>query len=472
MRLALLLIFLVGLIPTIFVAVHLPRPTSMRERFETLAMTMRLDAGELAPTLPTASELRTRCQEAAARIIDLRSIPEERRPDTWAADLNGAATELRDYDLLEQSVSRNERAAMDQIAWDTAVAAAEAEAANPANRDGNGPNAATGQGGDGEFRSAGQMFTENELYTSRSSVKVDPVEVRNLLTGGSVGGTGSDLFAPVGSPALNQSAVRRMRFFLRDVIPVTPTGLQTIPYIRELNAATHEAGATTVAEASAKPEVTMLFEQADAPVRKIAAWIQITEEAYNDAPTLRGYIDTRLAYMLGIEEEAQYLNGDGNAPNIEGILQVSGIQTQAAINDDLAGTIGLAVGKIENVDGMADAIAINPITFWTGVVERHSTWMDGAQFGSAGGGLPFAMPPMTLFGLPTIRTRAMAANKALVGCYGIGAQIFERMGTTIKSTDSHASLFISNTLVVLAEKREALAVHRPDFFVDTTLAFT
>src|SRR6185295_15944273 len=126
------------------------------------------------------------------------------------------------------------------------------------------------------------------------------------------------------------------------------------------------------------------------------------------------------------------------------------------------------IGKVENVDGMANGVAINPITFWTGVVERHSSQMDGSF---ATGGLPFATAPSQQFGLPVVRTRALAANKAVVADWN-GAQIFDRLGTTIKTSDSHASLFISNTLVVLAEKRLALAVHRADWFVDTTLSFS
>lgn len=427
-----------------------------------------------APARPTSAELRERCLEAGDRLRDLRSIPAERRPDSWAADARSAADELHDLDRQFTAAQHIEAYDLQRAAFDAAVAQAEAEAADPSRRGSRGPDAAF-DGGDPEVRTAGQDFTEADFYRSMENgqVRYGEVETRNLLTGSSIGTSGSHAFAPVGSPTWNSAAARRMQFFLRDLIPVVSTGLQSVPYIRELSALANEGGASAVSEASAKPEVTQQFETDDAPIRKIAAWIQVTEEAYADAPTLRGYVDTRLAYMLQVREEALLLAGNGTAPNIKGITSFTDVQTQAAINDDLAGTIGLAIGKVENVDGMADGVAINPTTFWTGVVERHSTWMDGqTQTGAAGSGLPFGAVPSTLFGLPTVRTRVLGANKALVGCYQIGATIFERMGTTVKSTDSHASLFISNTLVVLAEKRTGLAVHRPDFFVDTTLAFT
>lgn len=471
------LLIVLAMLASLWLLAHLDRSgtATLVDRFRTLMSTMRLDAGELV--LPSSSELRTRCVELASRIHEARQIPEARRPDTWAVELRETTNELQDANILEDVVSRQERAAIEQAAWDGAVADAERRAANPDARGGRGPQAAH-DATDVDIRTAGQLFTESDQYRSQidqsgalntTRRKSDEFEVRNLLTGSALGTSGSNLFAPVGTPFLAANAIRRMRLFVRDLIPVQQTNLQSVPYIRELNAATNETGATTVSEASAKPEVTVQFESADAPVRKIAAWIQVTEEAYADAPTLQGYVNTRLGYMLMVEEEDQILNGNGTAPNMRGILATTGIQTQAAVADDLAATIGLAAAKIENVDGFMDGTAINPITYWTGVVERHSSQMDG---GVSDSGLPFRDIPATIWGGPVVRTRSLAANKAVVGNWSIGSTIFERMGTTIKSTDSHASLFTSNTLVVLAEKRTALAVHRPDFFVDTTLAFT
>ena len=71
-----------------------------------------------------------------------------------------------------------------------------------------------------------------------------------------------------------------------------------------------------MAEGVAKPEVVMQFVSDDAPVRKIAAWIPITTEIADDAPTLRGYIDTRLAYMLALREELEILSGNGISPDL------------------------------------------------------------------------------------------------------------------------------------------------------------
>lgn len=410
-------------------------------------------------TLPSSIEARSAAEAAAADLVNLRNTPDGERGDTFATDIRSAVDRVHEANTLFELARSAERHDAE-----LAVLARAAEAP-----DARGPQAAFEAA---EARTAGEQFTESDIYRAAREGdgfrQMPEVEVRNLLTAGSHG-TGSNLFVPVGSPTLSQGAIRRQRFFVRDVIPVINTSLNSVPYIRELNALANETGASAVAEASAKPEVTMQFEEDSAPIRKIAAWLQITEEALADAPTLRGYVDTRLAYMLQVRAEQQILSGSGSAPQIKGITQFSGLQTQAAVADDLAGTVGLAIGKVENVDGMADGVAINTLTYWTGVVERHSTTMDG---GAVDAGLPFSQIPASIWGLPAIRTRALASNKAIVGDWGRGATIFERMGTTIRATDSHASLFISNTYVVLAEQRLGLAVHRPDFFVDTTLSFS
>lgn len=412
--------------------------------------------------LRTATIVRDEAMSAGERFHELRSLPESQRGDGWARDVAQARDTLLGLNAEFDLAARMEAFDMQRAAWELAV-----EQAKKGGGESRGPNAAMAQVGDIDVRSLGEQFTESQAYKDTRGLNTPEVEVRNLLTGTSLGTSNSHLFVPVGSPYISQAGIRRRRMFLRDLIPVQGTGLTSVPYIRESNAGGLEGGASAVQEASAKPEVTAQFESADAPIRKIAAWIQATMEALEDAPTLRGYIDTRLDYMLAIREEQQYLTGNGTAPQIKGLLSYTGgsnlnLQTVTSTSD-LFVDVGTAVGKVENVDGDADGVVVNPLSYWAAVAARHSTWFDGNV--SNQGGAPFSAPAPTVWGLPAVRSRALAAGTALVGAFGVGATIFEREGTTIRTSDSHASLFISNTSVILAEKREGLAVHRPDFFV-------
>lgn len=422
----------------------------------------------------TSAELRERCLELGDKVRELREAPASKRDDAWMKDLRTATAELAATDMEFSIRHRMEDYDMRSAAWD-AIVEAEKRKPDPA-EGGAGTRNVTGE----EARTFGEMFVASDAYTEqrtgpRSGEFTLPEgrsllgvigEQRTLLTSSEDDGAAGGLFVPRGSPFL--ANVRRQRLFVRDLIPATPTNLNSVPYIRELSPAVNEGGASAVSEGSAKPEVTMQFEEADAPVRKIAAWIPVTNEVIDDAPTLRGYIDGRLLYMLALREEQQILAGTGTAPQLKGILDYTGgtlnIQTQAFSADAIT-TVGLAAGKIEVVDGYADGIAINPTDYWALITDRHSEQFD-AGFST---GLPFGGPPTTLWGLPAVRTRAMTAGTAIVGAWALGAQIFDRLAATIKTTDSHDDYFIYNKTVILAEERVAFAVHRPDFFVSTDL---
>lgn len=416
------------------------------------------------PKLPdnfrTSAQLFETCLELGERYRDLRETPESRRGEGYSADKSKAAA-----DLLEANAEFDYARKLESYVRDMTLLYEEQvrHDAMEQHRDVRGPLAAFVPGGEG-YRTAGQMFVESSEYQGgqRQFTENQGVEVRNLLTGTGIGVSGSDAFAPVGTPFLAPGGIRRRAFRLRDLLSVQGTGLSSVPYIRELNAASNEGGASAVSEASAKPEVTMQFEQDDAPIRKIAAWIQATMEAIDDAPTLRGYIDTRLGYMLQIREEAEVLAGGGTSPHIKGILDFTGVQTQS-LGGDLFAAVGSSIGKVENVDGEPDGVAVNPLTYWAAVVDRHNEFFDGNATNS--GGAPFNSPEARVWGLPAVRTRALAEGHAIVGAWQMGATLFQREGITIRTTDSHASLFISNTWVILAEERVGLAVHRPDFFV-------
>jgi hypothetical protein len=434
-----------------------PHPFRVPERHTTMSATLEV---------PVKSEdLFQRCAELGEKYRELRSTPESRRGDTWEKDRRDAAQALLEANAEFDIAVKMERYAFERAAYEHLLA-------NPPKPEVRGPQAAFADLGI-DVRTPGQQFIEGRGAEGlRRMGEEDGVEVRNLLTitgGSSV--PGSHVFAPIGQPLYVPAVNRQRRLFVRDLLSVQQTGLSSVPYIRELNAATNETGATSVAEASAKPEVTMQFEQADAPIRKIAAWLQATYEAISDSPTLAGYIDTRLAYMLMVREEAQVIGvgaGGGNAPNIKGILDFTdGIQTASG---EFYDGVASAAGKIENVDGDPDGIVVNPLDYWAAVSDRHSTFYDGnANGGGTAGSAPFGSPPQTAWGLDVVRSRSVASGTAIVGSWRLGATLFEREGPTIRTTDSHASLFISNTWVILAEERVGLAVHRPDFFVKLTV---
>lgn len=406
------------------------------------------------------NEVRSQMRAAGEYLLELRRQPEDQRGESYADDVRSAVDVITMFDSVESALAAGQRAADDQ------ARAAEAERLQRLGI--RGPQAAGADLSDRPL-SPGASFVATEGYEEWAARGARggnfQAEVRALLTSGDnddlAGDNAAGVWRPVGTPTLRPGTARQQRLFVRDLISVQPTGLSSVPYIREVNAATNETGVTTVSEGSAKPEVTMEWTQHDAPIRKIAGWIPATTEILSDAPTLRGYINARLEYMLDIREEAQVYDGNGTAPNLQGLKTVTGVQTQSAVTGDFPATIAAAIGKVENVDGQADGVGANPVTFWTAVAKRHAE-----QFDNGGGGnAPASMQGIT-WGLPCVRSRIFAAADAMVADWRGGATIFQRQGTMIKVSDSHSDNFIKDIQVIRATRRIALPIWRPDWFVD------
>ena len=400
--------------------------------------------------------VRSQLGDAARYALELRSRPADQRGENYTEDVRSAVDFINEFSVIEEALTRSARP-IEQ--------ATEARGGRGQAVDTEGP----------ELRSYGRQITDaagfEDWRNRRSNGERSPltIEVRNLLGGFTTGAydSGTDHWRPVNTPALNTPSLQRRRPFLRDLIGVQQTGLASFAYLQETAASTNETGAAMTSEGSAKAEVTMAFTPADAPARKITAWIPVTDEILSDAPTLRGYIDARLDYMLMIREEAQIYNGNGTAPNLQGLKGVSGVQTQSAVAGDYPATIGQAMGKIENVDGEATAAVCNPIDYWVAVTKRYANAFDNSGNGNA----PGAMAGIT-WGLPAVRTRAVASGAAMVADFPMAATVFERQGTTIAVGDQHSDNFIRNILVIRAEKRVALPIWRPDLIVDVTVPTT
>lgn len=410
-----------------------------------------------APTLPerpTPEQVRSALLGAGEYLHGVRQA--DTRDEHWRTDVRSAVEFINDYDAILTAMER---------------ATASGAAGGPA---------ATEPLTNPGYRSLGGMVSEDQGYQdlvarrgAAASTAVD-VEVRGSIfshnhafraqidSGDNTTGGAGGLLSQ-GQPIPPQP--RQMRLFLRDVLNVQETGLASVPYVREYTPTATELGASSVAEGGQKPEAELLWESDDAPVRKIAAWVPVTTEIIEDAPTLRGYIDGRLGYLLAVREEQQILNGSGTSPQLKGILQFSGKLSQS-FSDSVAATLGLAIGKVEAVDGDVDGIAMHPTDFWSMATSRHANQFDGGF----GAGLPFASPGGGVWGVPVVRSRAITAGTAVVGAWRLGATLFDRMQTTIRVGNQHSDYFTTNRVAILAEERVALAVHRPDFFCVATLS--
>lgn len=272
---------------------------------------------------------------------------------------------------------------------------------------------------------------------------------------------------PVGQPI--PPVPRQGRLGLRDLIPSVPTQYSQVPYVRELNPTSLEGGASAVLEGGTKPDVSLGFVGKTAVVTVVAVNLSPTRQLWADAPLVVNYINQRLPYLIRFREDKLFIDGGGTWPDIEGIRKSgNGHQSQSAVSGEYAQTIAQAIAKIEEVDGDASGIVMNPTDAWTMFSKRAA-----GGSGTFDAGTPFSMNPLdalTVWGLPTVRSRVYASGKCLVGDFRRGATILDREQVNIQVYPQHSTYAAENTLLVQAEERVGLMLPRPDFFVDTTVA--
>jgi HK97 family phage major capsid protein len=252
------------------------------------------------------------------------------------------------------------------------------------------------------------------------------------------------------------------RYEVTDTIPSTTTNQVAIKYMEET---TYTNAAAEVAEGGTKPEAALALTERSDPVQKIAVWIPVTDEQLEDVPQVQGYINNRLPFMVKQRLGLQILVGDGTAPNISGILDRSGIQTQVTGSDPVPDAIYKAMVKVMisgsgNGGAIPNVVYMNPLD-WQDI--RLLTTADGVYIW----GSPMDPGPERIWGLPVVLAEALTQNTAIVGDTTY-AELAVKKGITMKVTDSHSDYFIKNLQVVLAEMRAALVIYRAAAFCSVT----
>ncbi|ASR83177.1 major capsid protein [Arthrobacter phage Abidatro] len=321
-----------------------------------------------------------------------------------------------------------------------------------------------------EFKAAMAPY-KGGAVPERSRFQTDPIAVKGLFTGGDSSSAG--VFVTPEQTGILEMLGRRP-LTIRDLISKRTTGSDTVEYVVQT---AHTNAAAPVPEATStgplgdgtngtatkvtggyKPEGSWAFERKTATVKTIAEWVPATKRALADAGQLQGLINDELRKDIAETEEVQILTGDGEGENLPGILNTSGIQSQA-FDTDLFVTARRAITKVRTVGRVVpSAFAFHPED-----VEKIDLARENGATGKFLGAGPFAMGPRTLWGVPVVESEGVAAGEGLLGDFS-KAVLWDREQTTVTMTDSHADFFIRNMVAVLAEERVAFGVTRPAAF--------
>jgi HK97 family phage major capsid protein len=305
-------------------------------------------------------------------------------------------------------------------------------------------------------KSFGQLFTESDAYKLKQG-PIGPestidVDLKTLMT--TTAGWDPE---ETRTGRLVEFATRPIQ--VAELIPQTTTGQSAVQYMEET---TFTNAAAETAEGGTYPEAALAYTEQTSIVRKIAVFLPVTDEQLEDEPRIRGIIDNRLPFMVRQRLDLQILTGNGTAPNLRGILNVVGIQTQAKGTDPVPDAVYKAIVKV-NVTGQASANA---------VVFNPTDWQDVRLLRTADGlyiwGNPSDAGPERIWGLRVALAQAETADTALVGDFSNYAELAVRRGVDTQVSNSHSTYFVEGKQAIRADMRVALVVYRPAAFCTVT----
>lgn len=314
-----------------------------------------------------------------------------------------------------------------------------------------------------------QIAPNGRIPDQLKGLQSPPVEFKalfkTLITGSS--DTSAGAFVETDYTGIYEPLGRHPRTVL-DLISRRSTDSDVVEFVRQTAQVTQstpvqEANVTTYAGSTGqisgeKPEGASAWEKVQANVKTIAVWIPATKRALADASQLRGLLDQELREDCLEELEDQLINGDGTGENFTGIVNTSGVLTQAW-STDLITTTRKAITAVR-VTGKARgplAWAMNPSD-----AETVDLLKDGDNRYYWGG--PVSAGTRNLWGYPIVENNQVDQGKAILGQWD-KAVYWDRQAATISVSDSHSDFFIRNMIAILCELRGAFALIRPSNFV-------
>ncbi len=248
------------------------------------------------------------------------------------------------------------------------------------------------------------------------------------------------------------------RFYMRDLIPATPTDTNLIEYTTEAsftnNARPQGDASPGGIEGEEFAESAMTFSLSTAAVATVGHWIPASRQVLSDAKMLQGHLNHRLLFGLKLEEETELLTGNGTAGTLNGLNNQAAAYNRGVTNDTMLQTLLKAILQVSLSDYEATGFVLNPVDWVESVLITRDT-QNRYIFAD-----PHNMETPRVWGLPVVATRTMTQGRFLCGAFSLAAQIWDREDATVRISENVDDHFIRNMVAILVEERLALTVYR------------
>jgi len=244
-----------------------------------------------------------------------------------------------------------------------------------------------------------------------------------------------------------------------DLYPKSTTRMSTVLWMEET---TYTNNAAETAEGGSYPEAALVVTEQSSEVRKISVFLPVTDEVFEDEERARDYVNNRLTHMLRQRLDQQLLTGNGSAPNLRGVNNLSGINTQARGTDPVPDAIYKGIVLIRTA-GFTEPNA---------VVMHPSDFQDLRLLRTADGiyvwGSPSEAGLPRIWGLPIVQTTYQTQNTAVVGDWRNYADLVLRRGIEFEVTNAHSTYFTEGKKAIRCDLRAAVVHYRAKAFCTVT----
>jgi HK97 family phage major capsid protein len=303
-------------------------------------------------------------------------------------------------------------------------------------------------------KSFGRLIAESGVRTGGIGTKaeISGVDVKTLMT--RAAGWAPESIRDAGFVPAASAPIMFM-----DLVPMLPTSQAAVKYMEQT---TRTNNAAERAEGAIYGEAAFVLTERSVTVETVGVWLPVTDEQLEDEDEAADMIDSELPLMVMQRVDSQGLVGDGSTPNVRGVNNASGIQTQAKGVDTTMDAIHKGITKVR-VTGRA---------FPNAVVFHPNDWQDIRLTRTADGiyilGNPADPGPMTIWGLNVAQSDNQTENTAVVGDFANYARFRLRRDVLVEKTNSHSDDFVNGKLAIRAGIRCAFVWRRPAAFCQIT----
>lgn len=252
---------------------------------------------------------------------------------------------------------------------------------------------------------------------------------------------------------------------IRELIPIGSTDAQTIRFIKETGS---EGGPAATAQGSAVPQLDFDLSATSVNVEKIGTYLRVTEEMMADTPQLASYLSARVPSKVLDQEDAEILNGDGSAPNLDGLFTdgtafAAGGFANAIESANEYDALTVAINQLNLVNYQPNVIVLNPTDLHK-IVLLKSTANEYLKNQIYQGLQP------TINGVPVVLNNGVTAGKFLVMDSQRATQLWVRDGLGVEFSREDSTNFRDGFITVKAVERVALSNYETKAIVQGTFS--